>query len=272
MDIPFMKKKQQAQIIPGKGFAPIDRVREMASRGFSEPEMIDVLRREGFSADEVDKALTQALRIGVTGEQPQQMQQPQWQPVYQRQEPQQQQQFQWPSQQQMPPIQQQQPPQQIPQMQQPQQPQAQKQPSNPSGLPTLESLEMQQPQESMPQIPETSLPEGYYTQQYSNEDYIDYIVQQRVTEITEKMQEFQSRYQDLQKKIEELSGDLRAANVKASPATSQMVSKMEQFTETVNDVDNRLSGLEKAFKETLPALIDSVRALSDLVQKTKRSE
>lgn len=269
MDIPFMKKKQTAQIIPGKGFAPIDRVREMASRGFSEPEMIDVLRREGFSADEVDKALTQALRIGVTGEQPQPQMQQQWQPVYQRAE-QPQQQFQWPSQQQMQPVPQQQVPQPIMQQQPPIQKQEPK--ATASGLPTLESLEMQQPQEAMPQIPETSLPEGYYSQQYSNEDYIDYIVQQRVTEITEKMQEFQSRYQDLQRKIEELSTDLRAANVKSGPVNSQMVSKMDQFSETVSDVDNRLSGLEKAFKETLPALIDSVRALSDLVQKAKRVE
>ena len=50
------------------------------------------------------------------------------------------------------------------------------------------------------------------------------------------------------------------------------MSKMEAFTETVTDVDNRLSGLEKAFKETLPALIDSVRALSDLVQKVRKEQ
>ena len=50
------------------------------------------------------------------------------------------------------------------------------------------------------------------------------------------------------------------------------MSKMESFAETVTDVDNRLSGLEKAFKETLPALIDSVRALSDLVQKVRKEQ
>jgi len=254
MDIPFMKKKPQAQVIPGKGFAPIDRVREMASRGFSEPEMIDVLRREGFSADEVDKALTQALRIGVTGEQPQQqqaqMQQQQWQPVYQKVE-QPQQQFQWPSQQQQP---------------------QQKQGSQ-GGLPTLQSLEMQpQGQDNMPQIPETSLPENYYQQQYSNEDYIDYVVQQRVTEITEKMNEYQQRHAELQRKIEDLSGQLSTMNTRSVPMQGQMSAKMEQFTDTVTDVDNRLSGLEKAFKETLPALIDSVRALSDLVQKVRKEQ
>lgn len=252
MDLPFMKKKQQPQVIPGKGFVPIDRVREMAARGFSEPEMIDVLRREGFSADEVDKALTSALRIGVTGEQQQQQQQ-QWQPIYQR-PPQQEQQFQWPSQQ---------------QVQQPWPPQQQQ--AAPSGLPTLQSLEVQPQQESMPQIPEASLPEGYYQQQYADQDYIDYVVQQRVTEVTEKMEDFQRRYLDLQKKIEDLSEQLRATSPgKTNQGQTQILTKMDTFSDTVTDIDNRLSGLEKAFKETLPALIDSVRALSDLVQKVRK--
>jgi len=47
---------------------------------------------------------------------------------------------------------------------------------------------------------------------------------------------------------------------------------MESFSDTVTDVDNRLSGLEKAFKETLPELIDSVHLLSDLVQKVRKEK
>jgi uncharacterized protein YukE len=252
MDLPFMHKKQQPQIIPGKGFVPIDRVREMAARGFSEPEMIDILRREGFSADEVDKALTQALRVGVTGEQEQKQQEERWQPVYQKQ-PQQQQQFQWPSEQ----IQ--------------HQPEQEQQPSM-GGLPTLQSIGAETEQ-SMPQIPETSLPEGYYSQQYSSEEYIDYIVQQRMGEVAEKINEANQRYQDLQKKIDEMNSLLKTASSKdSSPQQAQIANKMDTFGETVSDIDNRLSGLEKAFKDTLPALIDSVRALSDVVQKVRKEQ
>jgi hypothetical protein len=38
----------------------------------------------------------------------------------------------------------------------------------------------------------------------------------------------------------------------------------------MNEVNMRMASLEKAFKETLPALIESVRSLSDLVQRLKR--
>ena len=270
-------KKAKEQVIPGKGFVPVDRVREMAARGFSEPEMIDVLRRDGFSADEVDKALTQALRIGVTGEQPQrpptqqfqQQQQPQPQqqpnqPIYQRpREPQPEGDFKWPSDQ---------------MAHEANQANLPKAPKN-DGLPTLESIGSAQSQNqtgpqqdaSMPQIPETSLPDSY-SQQYSSEDYVDYIVQQRMTEVTEKVKEFQTNYEDLQKKIVALTEEMKATSSKNNPVQTQVASKIETFGETVTDVDNRLSGLEKAFKETLPELIDSVRTLSDVVQKVRKEK
>lgn len=40
----------------------MERVRELSSHGFSEPEIIDVLRREGYSPQEIDLALTQVLK------------------------------------------------------------------------------------------------------------------------------------------------------------------------------------------------------------------
>src|SRR5437879_2989670 len=50
----------------GGGRVPIERIKEMAARGFTEPEMIDILRNEGFTAEEIDKALTLAMRLGIT--------------------------------------------------------------------------------------------------------------------------------------------------------------------------------------------------------------
>ncbi len=256
----FGKKKNKGKLRPGKGFDPIARVREMAARGFSEPEMIDVLRRDGFGANEIDNALTQALRIGVG--QNQKMQQNN----YQMQKPQMQQ------------PQMQQPQMQQPQMQQQmQKPQMQSNRNNENELPTIDSITSMtgQPNQlsgSMPQIPETSLPEGYYSQTYSSEDYVDYVVQQRLGEVTEKVKEFQEYYKKLNNKISELTDNLKNMETKSEPNKNAVNNKIENFTSSVSDIDNRLSGLEKAFKETLPDLIDSVRTLSDLVQKIKKDK
>lgn len=66
----FGGKNKQPEATPklGKGIVPTEKVKGLSEKGFSEPEIIDVLRKEGYSSEEIDSALTQALKIGVTGE------------------------------------------------------------------------------------------------------------------------------------------------------------------------------------------------------------
>ena len=221
--LPFLKKKEE--MVQGKGFSPIDRVREMAGRGFSEPEMIDVLRREGFSPAEIDSALTQTLKIGVTTTTSS--------PTSATPAP-------------------------TPES------------SLETKLPTLEEITQTVAEKpSNPQIPETSLPQEY-TQGYPAEDYIDYIVQSRIEEVNEKMKGFSSRYDELNKKINALQQQLTDLSKMRGGEQHQIITKIDSFAENVNDVNTRLGSVERALKETLPALIESVRAVSDLASKLKR--
>jgi len=208
----FGKKEPERMPSVGKGYVPIERIKDLASKGFSEPDMIDVLRKEGFSADEIDKALTEALKAGISGVTP---------------------------------------------------PAAQPAPA----LPTLEQL---QPQQQMPQIPETSLPGQYYQQQYAPEEYVEYLVKERTAEIDEKISEFMVRYEELEKRMAEVHEQINSMAKTRSSSEELILSKIESFKDVVSDVDTRLNSLEKAFKEMLPALIEAVRTLSDLVQRTKK--
>lgn len=212
----FGKKQPEKMPSTGKGYVPVEKIRELASKGFSEPDMIDVLRKEGFSADEIDKALTESLKTGVSGVSP---------------------------------------------------PSAQPAPS----LPTLDQL---QPQQQMPQIPETSLPEQYYNQQgqqgYSQDEYMEYLVRERTGEMDEKINEFMIRYDELQKRMVEVHEQINLMAKSKTGSDELILEKIEDFKNVVSDVDIRLNSLEKAFKETLPALIEAVRTLSDLVQRARR--
>jgi len=62
------KKEPEKPPTIGKGFIPTDKAKDLSSKGFSEPEIIDILRKEGFSSEEIDRALTQTLKLGVMGE------------------------------------------------------------------------------------------------------------------------------------------------------------------------------------------------------------
>jgi uncharacterized phage infection (PIP) family protein YhgE len=212
MPLQFLKKKK-AEVI-GKGFIPIDRVREMSSKGFSEPQIVETLLKEGFTVDEIDKALTQALRTSVSG------------PTEKKEE---------------------------------------------VKLPTLEEIVKE---EKMPEVPEKPLAESYpehypEAERYSTEEYVDYLVQARVSEIVEKIKEIDLKYSELEKRIENVRSQLDEILKARSEEQKQILSRIDSFNENVNEMSIKVSGLEKVFKETLPALIESVRALSELVQRLK---
>lgn len=212
--MPLFKKELPGFLPMSKGL-PTDRVKEMSSKGFSEPEMIDVLRKEGHSAEDIDRALTQTLKAGVSSPYP---------------------------------------------------PTTLQQPAQ-SQLPTLEQL---QPQ--MPQMPESSLPESYYSeqQQYPTQEYVDIAVRERMADVDQRVSEFEIRYEELKGKMENLNQQMNTMLQTRTSEQQQIISKLESFTNIMSDVEARMSSMEKAFKDTLPALIESVRALSDLVPRLKR--
>jgi uncharacterized phage infection (PIP) family protein YhgE len=210
----FKKKEPETLAIASRGFIPIERVKDLSTKGFSEPDMIDILRKEGFSPEEIDKSLTEALKAGVVGE---------------------------------------------------------PQPSAPV-LPTLDQLQPQQsqpPQEPVPQMPETSLPQEYYQQQYPTEEYIEYVVRARTAEMDERVNEFVIKYGELEKRMAEVNEQLSDLAKARTSGEQLIISKIDSLKDLLADVNISMDGLEKAFKETLPALIESVRALSDLVQRMK---
>lgn len=209
----FLKKKEP-EVMLGKGFVPVDRVKEMSSRGFSEPEIIDVLRKEGFSAEEIDRALTQALSTTITGEA---------------------------------------------------KPMVKEEPK----LPKFEEIIKEASSPQAPVAPETSLPPEYYAP-YPTEEYVDYIVQTRLSEVNEKISEFSLKYSELEKRIMQINEQLTELLKTRTSEQQALLNRIDSFKENIEDLNVRFAGLERAFKETLPALIESVRALSDLVQRLKK--
>lgn len=215
MALQLFKKKEPETMAMGKG-APTDRVKELASKGFSEPDMIDVLRKEGYTPEDIDSALTESLKMGVSGVTP---------PA----------------------------------------PEFQEQIS-----PILPALEMTPAQVSAPIMPETSLPQSYYQQQYPTEEYVEYLVRERMGGVDEKINEFSIRYEELEKRMQTVWDQLNTIATGRSSEQQQLLQKMDMLKDSMSEMEIKLGSLEKAFRETLPALIESVRALSDLVERMKR--
>jgi DNA-binding transcriptional MerR regulator len=135
-------------------------------------------------------------------------------------------------------------------------------------LPKFEELIKESKPPESPVAPETSLPAEYYT--LPTEEYVDYIVQARLSEVSEKINEFNVKYSELEKRIEQINEQLNEVLKTRATEQQALLSRIDSFKENIEDLNIKFSALEKAFKETLPALIESVRALSDLVQKLRK--
>jgi len=205
----FGKKKPEKISTIGRGFAPTERVKELSDKGFSEPEIIDVLRKEGFGADEIDRALTQVLKLGVTGE------------------------------------------------------------PEPIKLPTIDDIQKQQPPTgpNIPQIPERSI---QYPESYGTEELIESVVHERMGEVGQKFTELMTKQAELERYISNLHHQLSILSKGRSETERSILAKLDSFKDSLDDMNGKLSSLEKAFKGTLPALIESVRSLTDLVQRMKK--
>jgi hypothetical protein len=142
--------------------------------------------------------------------------------------------------------------------------------ARPLGLPTLEEIRPPEPTE-MPVIPETTLPQEYYYP-YSTEEYIDYAIKERMGEVYSKLEEFERRYAELERRTEEAYSKLNEFLEARASEEREIIKRIESVKDATSGMEGRLGSLEKAFKEVLPSLIESVRALSEVVQGLKRTE
>ena len=209
MAFQLFKKQQRAP--------PVERVKELSSHGFSEPEIIDVLRKEGYNPQEIDLALTQALKE---------------------------------------------------KLQAPSKEIKEEKEKEETKLPTFEEVakkvQTQQPAETTAQYIQPQV------QQYSWEDYfnyIDYLIHSRISEISKELEKINLKNQNLEKRIEEVNQNVRETIVAKEESYHQILRKMEEINSSLNELSQRVNALEEILKEILPALIESVRSLSKLIQQ-----
>jgi DNA-binding transcriptional MerR regulator len=202
----------------GKGYVPVERVKDLTSKGFSEPEVIDILRSEGFSPEEIDKALTQALKLGVAEEEAL-----------------------------------------------PKPPPKKEEPKVPTYEEIAPSEKLEVPEVSLPTPAEVAYPE------YTTEEYIEYVVGERMSEVLEKVENLSKGQDRLEKRISELNERLSEMSRVRVLEEEHMKAWADEMKAMIEEVKVGVGSLERAFKETLPALVEAVRALSTIVKGVKKS-
>ena len=112
-------------------------------------------------------------------------------------------------------------------------------------------------------------PSPQYSYSEVSEDYIEALIEARMSEVNEKISQMTLKYSELEKKIEAMSEKINQIAEKRGEEQKEILMKIDSLKGSLDDLVVKTEAVEKAFKDTLPALIESVRALSEIVQKIK---
>ncbi len=257
---PFIKREKR------KGTRiPVDVVKNLSSKGMSEPEIVAVLRKQGYSPYEIERAISLALKSTVsgTGEQSfpssKEIERFPSQQGFQQGRPSVPEFHTLPS------------PQPVEQFQQPtgmQPEQKQEKPPFPQ-LPQFPfpfgEKQRESPQEEIPKEFERGIPD------LTLEEIIEGIVAEKWQSFEEHLERLRRKDDELHKQIMDLRKEIDKIKEDMRKAEESFIAKLEEQSEQVTSIGARIGSIEKIFKEFLPELTESMRVITEALEKSKHA-
>jgi DNA-binding transcriptional MerR regulator len=245
---------------PAGRIIPTDEVRALSSRGVPEPDIIRTLRREGYSTSEIDQAMKDALKSRVSGE------------AY------------------GPPNEYGErtlggPPEDLPPREE-----------IPGGLgyPTSEAEgepALPPPGETPPREPEfPGMPKGEDflgpppTERAPSrrsskgvgrreiEELAEVIVEEKLRGLNERFKAIDTQFQQVGKKMETLSGEMTKMRTEKGGEFKGVEDKIDSYSKHIDELKGRMESMEKALKDSLSPMLESMRSLSELVKSMKEKK
>ena len=90
-------------------------------------------------------------------------------------------------------------------------------------------------------------------------------VESRLAEIEEKFGGFESRLADLEEKIAQVG-------MEENNKGKEISTKIDTYKESIGDLSSKMEGMETVMKSSLSALLETARSLSDLVESLRKNK
>lgn len=229
----FFHKKQEAKTIPA------EEINAMTKRGMSDKDIIKALKAKGYSYSDIEKAMLSAVKSGVSEEKPARKAPP-------VQEQEQQQDFGYDFGEEI---------------------------SNES-FESMGTEDIFAGQEQQPQFEEVQqfqdLPQFSTGQQQPVEELVEGIVE-------EKWQHFQDELARVEEGLERLRADMKVFEeridvVRKESPSNELEARLGELSDHLDDLDARVGGLERAFKQMLPSLTRNIESLSAMINEMKSKQ
>lgn len=155
-----------------------------------------------------------------------------------------------------------------------QEPESQQLNQNMGGLPQ-DNQNQQQPAAPPEQNPDPiERPDGQDTRSQGEVDpaterLIETIVEEKLENIRSEFEEVYEEIDLITKEIADLEDRVDELEIRDDEDQQQFVQKVEEMEDHIDSYQSRIGGLEKAFQQVLPSLVENVKDLTTLVQEIK---
>lgn len=102
------------------------------------------------------------------------------------------------------------------------------------------------------------------------EELIETIVAESLDQMENELQNVYGEIDELRQDMENIDQRVHDLEVRDDEDQQEFIQKVNEMEEHVDDYQSRIGGLEKAFQQVLPSLVENVRDLTDLVQEMKQ--
>jgi len=106
----------------------------------------------------------------------------------------------------------------------------------------------------------------------SEEELIETIVEEKIIDIEDEFENIYAQIEEMQDRLEDMQDDVEELQIRKDEDEQEFIQKVDEMEEYLETSQSRIGGLEKAFQQTLPTLVDNVRDLTDLVKDMKEDQ
>ncbi len=102
------------------------------------------------------------------------------------------------------------------------------------------------------------------------EEVVEAVVEEKWKQLEYKIDAIEKRFDSVNERLHDVDLQIRTIKESGTTASGGIEGKLDQYHDNLDQIDARIGSIEKAFKETLPSMIDSVRAVNDSLQKINK--
>ena len=102
------------------------------------------------------------------------------------------------------------------------------------------------------------------------EELAEVIVDEKLRAMADRFKAIDAKFNSLGGRIEAISEDVNKIRSQKSGEVQSIESKIEEYSKGMTEMNGRMESMERAFKDSLSPMLESMRSLSDLVKSMKK--